>query len=214
MISDPFDFSMGCHTANMLFRSLRLDRLWHADPGRPSPDRALIRIDGQASEVDVEGYPRWMVVVFEIPARDELPPVKLTLYTGGRRPSEDVLRGEPMTDWGALLDGPRGAIFSDCPWNTRYALLPKTEFEGYPGPETTLPRGPSHHAEWVEACKGRGETFSSFAIGGPLTELIQLANVAATVGEPFDYEPLGGHVLNNDTANGLLNREYRDGWTL
>ncbi len=205
---------MGCHTANVVFRSLRLDRLWNPDPAKPKPDRVVIRIHGEASEVDAEGYPGWMVVTFEMPARDELPPVKVTVYTGGKQPPEQVMRGDAMTKWGALLDGPKGAIFSDCPWNTRYALLPKKEFEGFEGPEKSLPRGPGHHGEWIEACKGRGEPFSSFEIGGPLTEFIQLANASILVGEPFEYDALSGQILNNPEANQYLHREYRDGWTL
>lgn len=205
---------MGCHTANLLFRALRLQQLWNDRPDDSPPKTAVFQVAGQASEVDAEGYPRWMIVEFDFPARSELPPVKLTLYTGGRHPSEEVLRGDEMTQWGALLDGARGAIFTDCPWNTRYTLLPKAEFQGMQGPERTLPRGQGHHGEWVEACKGRGETFSSFEIGGPLTEFIQLANVAATVGEPFQYDPQSGQILDHPTAQELLHRDYRDGWTL
>jgi hypothetical protein len=205
---------MGCHTANVIFRGLRLEKLWHPNPSQPRPERVVIRIDGEGSEVDVEGYPRWLIVRFEFPARGDLPPVKLTLYSGGKLPSEEVLRGEPMTKWGALLVGPEASIFSDCPWNTRYALLPKHKFTDFVGPDKTLPREPGHHGEWIEACKGRGETFSSFAIGGPLTELIQLANIAANVNQPFDYDTLSGEILNNSDASRLLHRGYREGWTL
>lgn len=205
---------MGCHTANMIFRGLQLEQLWHPAPNQPLPDRVRIRIDGKGSEVDAEGYPRWLIVRFEFPARGELPPVKLTLYSGGKRPPEDVLRGEKMTEWGALLIGSDSSIFSDCPWNKRYALLPKREFADFTGPDKTLPRVAGHHAEWIEACKGRGETFSSFAIGGPLTELIQLANIAATVNEPFEYDTLSGDVMDHPQAGGLLQRTYREGWTL
>ncbi len=205
---------MGCHTANVLFRALRLQELWDDRPDDSPPKPTVFQVSGRASEVDTEGYPRWMIVDFDFPARDELPPVKLTLYTGGHHPSEEVLRGDAMTKWGALLDGARGAIFSDCPWNTRFALLPKAEFQGIQGPERTLPRVQSHHGEWIEACKGRGETFSSFEIGGPMTELIQLANVAATVGEPFPYDPQSGRAPNHSAAQQLLHRDYRDGWSL
>lgn len=205
---------MGCHTANLVFRGLRLEKLWFPDPNRPRPDRVVIRIDGEGSEVDEEGYPRWLIVRFDLPARDELPPVRLTLYSGGKLPPADVLLGEPMTKWGALLTGSQGSIFSDCPWNTRYALLPKSKFSDDAGPDKTLPRGPGHHGEWIEACKGRGETFSSFAIGGPLTELIQLANIAATVNRPFEYDTLSGEILNQPEASRLLHREYREGWIL
>jgi hypothetical protein len=119
-----------------------------------------------------------------------------------------------MTDWGALLCGQQRAIFSDCPWNTRLELLPKAKFEGFEGPAAHLPRPSGHHAEWIEACKGRGRTFSGFEIGGPLTELIQLANAAVLIGEPFEYDPLSGKIVGNTGANKHLHREYRRGWTL
>ena len=92
--------------------------------------------------------------------------------------------------------------------------MPKKKFKDFKGPDRTLPRGVGHYREWIEACKGRGETFSSFDIGGPLTELIQLANIAGRVGEPFDYAPLSGEIPNHPGANSLLHREYRKGWTL
>ncbi|MGI9240374.1 MAG: gfo/Idh/MocA family oxidoreductase, partial [Verrucomicrobiales bacterium] len=70
------------------------------------------------------------------------------------------------------------------------------------------------HQEWVDACKGKGKTFSSFDIGGPLTELIQLANIAGIVGAPFHYNPVTGEIEDNPGAADLLHREYRKGWTL
>jgi hypothetical protein len=197
-----------------VFRALRLVELWNPDRAKPRPSSAVIGVEAEASEVDAEGYPRWMRVNYELPARGDMPPAKLTLYTGGQQPHERVMRGKPMTKWGSLLDGEKGAIFSDCPWNTRFNLLPEKEFEGFTGPEQTLPRVESHHAEWLEACKGRGETFSSFQIGGPLTELIQLGNAAVLIGEPFEYDTLSGQVLNAPKANRLLHREYRTGWNL
>jgi hypothetical protein len=110
---------MGCHTVNMVFRALRLDELWAPDPATPDvtpgTTKRKIGVAAQASEVDVEGYPRWMQIRFDLPARGKLPPARLTFYTGGRKPPEDVLRGEPMTDWGALVCGEKGAIFSSCP---------------------------------------------------------------------------------------------------
>jgi hypothetical protein len=81
-------------------------------------------------------------------------------------------------------------------------------------PDKTIPRGVNHHREWIEACKGNGKTFSSFDIGGPLTELIQLANVGGIVGEPFHYDPATGEITDHPLASSLLHRPYRKGWTL
>jgi hypothetical protein len=205
---------MGCHTINIVFRTLRLADLWNPDPAKPRPPRVLIGVQAEASEVDAEGYPRWMRIVFNLPAREGMPPAQFTIYTGGQKPADQVMRGEAMTKWGSLLDGEKGAIFSNCPWNKRYQLLPTKQFEGFTGPERTLPRGPGHHAEWIEACKGRGETFSSFQIGGPMTELIQLGNAAVLAGEPVEYDTLSGTIVNLPDANRHLHREYRAGWSL
>jgi hypothetical protein len=205
----------GCHTANLAFRALRLDMLW--DPKVKRPKGAVIRVSAEASEIHPETYSRWVIVRYEFPARGNLPPVKLTWYNGGPRPPEEILRdlGQPMTDAGCLLLGTKGAIFSDCPWNTRFTLLPRKQFEGFQGPSPILPRSPGHHAEWILACKGKGpKPFSSFDIGGTLTEVILLGNVALLVGHPIEYDPLTGRIVNCAEANRFLHREYRAGWRL
>lgn len=205
---------MGCHTANMAFRALRLDLLWNPEAGTPPAAPALIRVEAEASEIHPETYPKRLTAKFDFPARGNLPPVKLTWYNGGPKPPQEVLLGYPMTDWGCLVLGPGGGIFSSCPWNTRYLLLPEAKFKDFKGPEPTLPRAPNHHAEWIQACKGGPRTFSSFDIGGPLTEMIQLVHVASLVGRPIEYDPLGGQIVNGADANQFLHREYRTGWTL
>jgi hypothetical protein len=112
------------------------------------------------------------------------------------------------------VSGTKGAILSSCPWNTRFVLLPKAQFEGFQGPAPTLPRVGGHHAEWIAACKGGPPTFSSFAIGGPLTEMVLLGHVASLAGKAIEYDPLAGKIVNYPDANPLLHREYRAGWTL
>ena len=203
----------GCHTANLMFRALRLDQLWNPAPG-VEIKRNIIRVEAKPSEVDQEGYPSAMVAVVDLPARGELPPVKLTFYAK-HKPSKDLMLGHPRGDWGDLLVGSKGSIYSDCPWNTRFVLLPKERFVSIKaGPPQTLPVAKGHHREWVEACKGNGKTFSGFEIGGPLTELMQLVNLATLVEGPVEYDALSGKVLHSRTASALLHRKYRKGWVL
>ena len=66
----------------------------------------------------------------------------------------------------------------------------------------------------MEACKGRGKTFSGFEIGGPLTELMQLVNIATLVEGSFEYDTAEGRVRDSKTAQALVHREYRKGWTI
>ncbi len=201
----------GCHTANIAFRALRLDLLWQPRAAA-TPGGHRIRIQTWPSEVNAEGYPRASRTVIEFPARGPLPPAKLVLYAR-EKPPEELMLGWPRAGWGDLLVGSKGSLYSECPWNTRYVLLPEAQFEGFQGgPPETLPRSPGHHREWVEACKGRGRTFSPFSLGGPLTELLQLANLAGLVEGPFEYDAVEGRVLGCPPAEALLHREYRSGW--
>ncbi|MBP7751373.1 MAG: Gfo/Idh/MocA family oxidoreductase [Planctomycetes bacterium] len=201
----------GCHSINMAFRALRLDRLWSAPAGAaPAP---VIRVEGEAAEINPDSYPRWCKVVYRFPARGDLPPARLTWYNGGPRPPEDLLPGRPLSEHGSALMGEKGVIFSDCPWNTRCALLPEKQFEGFDAPRT-LPRSPGHHAEWIQACKGGPRPFSPFELGGPMTELLLLGHIAMIVGQPIEYDPVSGTIANSPEASRLLHREYREGWKL
>jgi hypothetical protein len=196
-----------------MFRALRLEKLWTPPPGVKAK-RNIIRVETKPSEMDLEGYPSSMVAVVDLPARGELPPVKLTLYAK-EKPSEELLLGHPRGGWGDLLVGSKGSIYSDCPWNTRFILLPKEKFQSIKaGPPQTLPPSRGHHREWVDACKSNGKTFSGFEIGGPLTELMQLVNLATLVEGPVEYDALSGKVLNSKAACALLDRPYRKGWEL
>ena len=205
---------MGCHTSNMAFRALRLDLLWNADPAVTPAAPATIRVEAEASEIHPETYPRRLIAKFDFPARGNLPPVKLTWYNGGPKPSKDVLLGHIMTEWGCLVKGSQGTLFTSCPWNTRLELLPKEKFQGFQGPASTIPRSPGHHAEWIRACKGGPKPFSGFEIGGPMTEMVQLVHVASLAGGPIEYDPRSGVIVNSAQANQLLHRPYRPGWTL
>jgi predicted dehydrogenase len=203
----------GCHTGNLMFRALRLEELWNP-PAERKLKRAVIRVEAKPAEVDQEGYPSAMMATVDLPARGPLPPVRLTVYAKDK-PSEALMLGGARGGWGDLLVGAKGSIYSECPWNTRFVLLPKDKFqEVKAGPPQTIPVSAGHHREWVAACKGNGKTFSSFEIGGPLTELMQLVNLATLVEGPIEYDTISGRVLNSTPASALLHRPYRKGWQL
>lgn len=202
-----------CHTANIMFRALHLEQLWQPAIN-PGANKVVIRVQAWPSEVNKEGFPASSKVKIDIPARGKLPSVKLTWYAK-EKPSEDLMLGHKRGDWGDLLVGSKGSLYSDNPWNRNYVLLPQKKFENFSGgPPESLPRVRSHQGEWIEACKGTAETFSPFDIGGPLTELAQLANLATLVEGPVEYDTLSGKILNSPAANELLHTDYRKGWVL
>ena len=174
----------------------------------------MIRIEAKASEIHPETYPRRIKAQFDIPARGKLPPLKVIWYNGGLKPPEEVMRGHAMTDWGCLVGGQKGAVFSDCPWNTRFKLLPEATFKGFKGPKRSIPRSPGHHAEWVRACKGGPKPLANFDYSGPLTETVLLGNVAARAGRKLLWDGPNFRITNVPEANEYLRRQYRKGWTL
>ncbi len=94
-----------------MFRTLRRERLWNTLG-------AVIRPEAKPSERNAEGYPRASRTLIELPARGDLPPVKLTLYAR-EKPAEDLMLGWLMAGWSDLLVGTQGSLYSECPWNTR-----------------------------------------------------------------------------------------------
>jgi predicted dehydrogenase len=204
---------MGCHTGNLMFRALKLDQLW-SPPKEFAAKRVVIRVETLPSERDDEGYPRSMDALVELPARGELPPVQLTVQTSCL-PSPDLMLGYTQDKWGDLLVGSKGSIYSRDPWNTNFVLLPEEKFKDVKhGPPQTIPANDDHYREWIEACKGNGKTFSSFEMGGPMTELMQLINLATLFEEALEYDTQSGRILNSKRANQLLGREYRRGWSI
>ncbi len=204
---------MGCHTSNIMFRALKLEQLWNP-PKDAAAKRVVIRIETLPSERGAEGYPRSMQALIDLPARGDLPPVQLTVQTSNL-PSPDLMLGYTQDKWGDLIVGSKGSIYSRDPWNTNFVLLPEEKFKDVKhGPPQTIPRSTDHYREWTEACKGHGETFSSFEIGGPMTELMQLINLATMFEEALEYETLSGRILNSHRANGMLQSKYRHGWSI
>jgi predicted dehydrogenase len=201
----------GCHTANLMFRALKLDQLWNPPSRQKS---GIIRVEAQPSERDKEGYPRSLQAIVNLPARGELLPVKLTV-SAARKPSEDLLLGHPQAEWGDLLIGEKGVIYSSNPWNVNFVLLPDERFKDVSlGAPEIFARDANHHREWVDACKGNGQTFSSFEIGAPLTELMQLVNLSTLVEGAVEYDPMEGEILSPKAARPLLHRQYRRGWKI
>jgi hypothetical protein len=160
-----------------------------------------------------ETYPRWSIVQYEFPARGNLPPVRLTWYDGGQRPStdllKDLLKGETIPDNGHLFIGDKGVVFNG-------RLLPADKFKDYQPPAPTLPRAPqdNHYLEWVQACKTGSPTMSNFEFAGLVTEVVLLGNVALLTGEKIEFDPATMKAKGCPEAERYIRREYRKGWSL
>ena len=198
-----WDFANGglgdffCHYTDLAFWALEL--------------KYPTSIEAEGSPVHPESCHQWMIARFEFPARENLPPVKLTWYDGGKKPP--FLKERNIPDWGSavLFIGQKGTLISDY---GRHVLLPESQFADFKRPEPTIPKSIGHHREWIEACKTGGPTTCNFGYSGPLTEAALLAGVSYRIGEKIRWDAESLEAAGCPEADPYLHRQYRAGWTL
>jgi predicted dehydrogenase len=168
-------------------------------------------------------YPQATLTFYEFPARENLPPVKLTWYDGGLKPTRPEELGpggggiedELSQEGGALLIGTKGKLLHET-YGLRPRLLPKSLHESFGTPPQKLPRiaRESHEMNWVDAAKGKVEVSCPFEYAARLTEVMLLGIVALRAGKKISYDGAEMRVTNAPQANAFLRREYRQGWAI
>ncbi len=193
---------IGCHRFDSIFRTLKL--------GYPKSVQAVSTL------VNKETYPSGSMVTYDFPARNEMPPVKLKWYDGGLRPDRinELEEGLKLGANGILYVGENGMMLNTL-------LLPDSLRKNYRPPEEYLPRSPGHYLEWLNACKGGEPAGANFTWAGPLTETVQMGNIALRMDlrekldrQILEWDPIKQEFSNLPEANEYLHKEYRKGWTL
>jgi len=187
----------GCHYMDLPYWALKL--------------RHPTTIEAEGPPVQEENTSPGLIVRYELPARDQLPPVTMTWYDGGKRPPFLAERNIPA--WGAavLFIGQNGMLIADY---GQHKLLPESQFAGFKPPEPTIPNSIGHHAEWIQACKQGGPTTCNFDYSGTLTETVLLGNVAYRVGKKLQWDPVALKATNCPEADKYIRKQYRQGWSL
>jgi hypothetical protein len=213
------------HSANLAFMALKVDSLWYAD----AATKPRIRLKAQVSEIERESFPKWEIVRYDIPARGELPPVKLHWYNGTQAPgARDLIEGlqnEPL-DWGdkkqkrwvdhggCIIAGTEGLVRA-TEHNATFRLLPAGKFKGVAtNHPKTLDASRGHERDWLIACRGGKPAWANFDYAACLNEFLMLGNVATQFDAALEFDPLACRIVNHAEADAALHREYRKGWSL
>ncbi|MFH1719721.1 MAG: Gfo/Idh/MocA family oxidoreductase [Planctomycetota bacterium] len=193
----------GAHTLDPVFWALKL--------GHPTS------VEATSLELNPDTHPVASIVTYRFPARDNLPPVKLTWYDGLRAPRPPELEdGRRMghAEGGALFKGSKGKLVAGV-YGEGPRLIPESRMKEYHMPEKTIPRVEgSHEQDWVSACKKGQRAGADFEYSGLLTEVCLLGNVARRVDARIEWDGAGMNVTNLPEANKYVRTEYRKGWTL
>jgi predicted dehydrogenase len=209
-----FDFGNGgladfcCHVINMPQRALDLSY----------PSRLVLNME---KGKQVEGK---AAVEFHFPARGGLPPLVFH-WQGNGKPPEEITRPlaevykEKMPD-GVIVVGEKGIIYTSH-WNEgglirlngEAKLTDVTRHEASKSIPKTLPRSPGHSAEWINACRGEGKTYSPFEVGGLLTEIGLSGVVAVRAGKSLDWDGEKMRASNAPEADRSIT-EWRGKWVV
>ena len=121
---------------------------------------------------------------------------------GGRRGNRPA---ERLQDQGSIYIGTDGVLYS--PYIAAPVLLPAEKFKGY---EVPKPGAEDHYMQFVEACRGNGQTSTPFAYSGPLTEMVLLGCLATRFPQvTLEWDAAKVQVTNVTEANAFVRRRYR-----
>jgi len=191
---------MGCHIFDIPFWAF----------GLKSPESVY----AYSTAVDKESVCVGTIIHYKFAATAKHDAMEITWYDGGIFPplpdSMDPNRKLPTS--GGLYYGDKGTMLSIHCGGAR--LVPETEMKGFTKPEPFLPRGMNHYEDWVDACKTGRKAASDFEYSGPLSETVLLGSIAVRTGKKIIWDSKNMKITNCEEADGLLRRQYRQGWSL
>ena len=228
----PFDFrgwcdfgtgalgDMACHSFHTFFKQLHLET--PAGVGASPSFARVPALDGTAvpdwtrsKPVDnAESYPFSSIVVWDYPARQGLPPLRMYWYDGGLRPPIPAgidIQTVPHAA-GVIYVGDKGAMLTGFEGGP--IALDRGRGTSFDAPAPTLARSIGHYIEWTEACKGGTPASCNFEFAGKVTEVALLGVIAQRVGEYLEWDGTRARFINHEEANALVNPPYRRGWSL
>ncbi|MGE5608697.1 MAG: Gfo/Idh/MocA family protein [Bacillota bacterium] len=194
---------MACHNINPVFWALKLGEL----------KRFTVTCLNRTGGSD-EMYSQDNVVVYDIPARFNMPAAKVYVYDHEGLKPEIMKETEKKYDrkFGefTLFIGEKGMIGSDS------RILPEEQHKQFPAPPKTIPRA---HGGPIEdlyyAIRNNGTPCSNFVdAAAPLTAFALAGHLAqfAGVGKKVEWDVEKMQCTNIPEINRYVGREYRKGW--
>ena len=220
--------NMGCHVLDGVYWALKCEH----------PDS--IEVEHLRGGSD-ERYPMGSRVRWDIPARADMPALKVYWYEGLNptttgRPQGNLraARGDDRNfpklllelrekypdeeldagDSGTLYVGEKGIIYTGT-YGNKMHIVPWDKMNQTPAPEKSLPRPKNVFDDFLDAVRaGKNDTAVPFDYGTRLTEFALLGNLAmkAGAGKKVEWDGANMKVKNIPELNAWVKRPYRDGW--
>lgn len=212
--------------------------LWALDLGWPEKVEANPD-SGYDPTTNKQTFSNFAEVKWDFPARGKKPPVSVYWHYGNNSGNIPLPPGWKDGDklpgaGGGIIYGSKGAIvfgpiyaslprtastgeYKPVTWGTpeRVKMYPEELERDYKRPDKTLDRPFSHWVDWIDAIKAGKPAGAHFGYGGMLTQIGIMGNIACRQkGKILHYDAKAGKFKDNDAANKLFSRAYREGWKL
>jgi predicted dehydrogenase len=222
--------NMACHVLDGVFWSLKIGH----------PDSIEVEMLRGGSD---ERYPIGSRIRWDVPARAEMPPLKVYWYEGLNEKADanaigrnDGVQGKARNlpplllelqkqypddelgsvDSGTLYVGDKGIIYTET-YGRRMHVVPMEKMDDLPKLPILLPRPKNVFGDFLDAClAGKSQTAAPFEYGAQLTEFAILGNLAqhAGTGHKVEWDGPNMKVTNIPELNRWIKREKRNGWTV
>lgn len=197
----------GCHILDTPFKSMEL--------AAPTTLNATVPDDWAANPAwNKENWPDWEMIEYTFPGTKYTSDatIKVTWYDGDKRPARELAPFEKedrqLPGGGSLFIGEGGVLL--LPHVGGPQLVPYSKNKGVERPKL---EGRDHYHSFIDAILGKDKTTSHFDYAANLSETVLLGNVANRVpGKDLAWDSAALKFTNNDSANEMLRRKYRDGW--
>lgn len=176
------------------------------------------KIDGYSPFI----FPQASTLLFRFPKRGSMPAVDMTWYDGVKNlpPLPDNFGNQieakdvpPPTAGtigtqefppGKIIYG-EGLTFKGGTHSATLEIIPESKAEEMKSKLPEVPESSSDHFEnFLLACKGQEKCRSSFAVAGPLTQVMMLGVIAQRLNAKLKFDRNKKQIINNKTANNFL----------
>ncbi len=189
----------GCHILDPVFTALGI--------------RAPISIEAANAGTTSEVWPGPETLTFEFPGTKYTVggTIKVIWRDGGLKPPAELAllpAGTELPGAGSLFIGEGGVMI--LPHVAGPLLYPQAKYADYKMPDV---QGTNHWHDWVDAVIAGQKTTDGFEYAGPLSETVQLGNIAARLpGTKLEWNTETMAIIGHENAASMLTKSYRPGF--
>jgi predicted dehydrogenase len=179
---------------------------------------AAVKLEGHSPFI----FPQASTLAFRFPARGSLPPVELMWYDGQNNlpplppefaapvidpnvppPSKGSAEGKVLPPGKVIYAD--GLTFQGGTHGTTLKIIPEAKALELAARLPPVPATTSNHFEnFLLSCQGEERCRSSFAVAGPLCQVMGLGVIAQRLNTTLAFDPVSKKITNHKAANELL----------